>query len=312
MVKTVPKGIPLRIKSYRFKENDLPFSIKGLPYLSAITNNEQDLQKHAQTFRTRPTAIIVCPGMQRLFIKVDGLPYAQMKALAGPPQGSLLAFAVKQGQPIEWDIMLTTPTDPGNYSIFRSTSHYLSNAYYRSTVVPFGAWIIRRNGKWVFQKGNKWIRLPAYIIQDLARPVRLQKYNYYDVSLDQAGKIRAARWASHDFGKYVLQWTKNGKTFYPEMGYAAGELLYEQIILVKDLVHILTLPGPDDFNFLVSQNKNFMFYKKLREFILTKGKVTADEVPLEMYSYYRLYNDMELTKDDFQRIDTRILKAYDE
>ncbi|MFC1510951.1 hypothetical protein ACFL5U_00990 [Candidatus Margulisiibacteriota bacterium] len=308
LVRTLPKGIPLRVKKY--KEKTAPFSVKDVPYLTDITKNTEEIEKHAQTFQNGTTEVVVYPGLNKLFIKVDGYPYAQVKALAGPEEKALMAYEVYGGEPIVWDFMLSTPTDPGKYSVLRSTSHYLSNAYYKNTIVPFGAWMIRRDGNWVYQKGNQWFKLPKHLVNDLALPEDKRQYNYFDVTLDKDGQVFAARWASHDFGKYVLQWTKDGRNFYPEMGYAVGELAYEQIMLVKDFVHILTMPGPDDFDYLMAQNKNFVFYKQLYDFVISDGKTVPAQVNPAALSYYKLFNRLELTDDDWMNVDPRVMKAY--
>jgi len=205
------------------------------------------------------------PGMSTLVIIVADQPYALVKALAGPKEPYLMAQGIEKAKPIQWDFMLTTPTDPGTYRILRFTDHYISNAYYQNTIVPFGAWIIKGEGGWTYEKQKKWFKLPKHLIADLEKPYGQQSYDYYDINFDQAGKIRGAKWAGHDFGVDVMLWTVDNKNHYPEMGYASGVLLYEQIMLVKDLVHILTMPGDDNFDRLISQNHNFSFYKELAE-----------------------------------------------
>jgi hypothetical protein len=215
LAKTVPQGIPLRIKKYKLVGNDRRWTMdegrEKIPYLIDLTKSTQDIQKHALMFKTYRTEIIFYPSLNKLFIMVNGSPYAQVKALAGLPHNMLMAFDVKKGRPIEWDFMLSTPTDPGEYKILRSTSHYISNAYYKNTIVPFGAWMMKKNGVWSYQKNGKWYKLPKHIVDDIKLSPEKRQYNYFDVSLDKQRKIRAARWASHDFGKYVLLWTKDGK-----------------------------------------------------------------------------------------------------
>lgn len=312
LYKTIPAGIPLTVNKYKLKDGDPPFVISKVPYFADKTKSQADIKKHAQTFKAYKTELFVYPSLNLLVIMVKGYPYAKVKALAGLPYDFLMAFGVAKNKPIQWDFMLSTPTDPGNYQVLRVTDHYLSSAYYQNTVIPFGAWIKKLKGRWVYQKNSKWFKVPDNVVADLARSEEQRIYNYYDVNLDQKGKIVAARYAGHDFGKYVLLWTKDGKTHYPEMGYAAGELVYEQIVLIKDLVHLLTLSSTDDFDSVIAQNDNFTFYQELYEFKTSKGKTIPKKGAPVLYSYYRLFNGLTLTATDQKLMDSRVVKAFKE
>ena len=310
LTRTVQPTTPLRIKPYSLGADDLPASFKSAPYLADLTNGPDDLKKHTEAFRNRTTSLIVYPALNKLFIKIDGQAYAQVKAMAGPKEKFLMVFDVSKD--IQWDFWVTTPTDPGPYEILRSTDHYLSNAYYKSTVVPFGAWIVKQKNKWFYKKSGKFVALPNYIAADILRPAAQQQYNYYDIHANTKGQIVAARWAGHDFGRQVLLWTTDGKNHYPEMAYAAGQLVYEQIMLVKDLVHLLTVPGNDDFNAVVAQNKNFVYYQHIAEFVDSSSKVVSGDIDPAARAYYKLYNNLYLTRADYKLIDSRVLKAFKE
>ncbi|OGC25320.1 hypothetical protein A2291_02810 [candidate division WOR-1 bacterium RIFOXYB2_FULL_42_35] len=308
----VPKGAPFRVMNYKLDKKDPTYDFSRIPYLAGLINNQPEVKGLAQYFRNNSTSLIAYPSLDKLLILVNNQPYAQVKALAGPDQPFLVAFGVKKNQPISWDFMLTTPTDAGNYSILRATDHYISSAYYKNTIVPFGAWLVKNNNQWVYQENQHWYQLPAHLVKDLQSPTEQQQYNYYDISVDKQGRLVSARYAGHDFGKYVLLWTKDGKNHYPEMAYAAGELLYEQTMLVKDLVHLLTLSGSDDLNDCVGQNKNFVFYRELNDFVASKGKIVPKQLSPQMAAYYKLYNNLDPTKNDYQLIDQRVLKAFEE
>jgi hypothetical protein len=265
LYKTIPAGIPLTVKKYKLKKNDPSFPVDKIPFLRDKIKSPQDMKKQALMFKNYKSKIVVYPSLNLFFIFVNNYPYAKVKALAGLPYNYLMAYDVQKGKPIKWDFMLSTPTDAGEYKVLRTTDHYLSSAYYKNTIVPYGAWIKKIKGRWFYQKKGKWHKLPDHIIADLARNDSERFYNYFDLHVDSQRNITAARYAGHDFGKYVLLWTKDGKNHYPEMGYTAGELLYEQIILVKDLVHLLTVAGPDDFDSVIAQNANFKYYQELSD-----------------------------------------------
>ncbi|MBU0502345.1 MAG: hypothetical protein KJ811_03755, partial [Candidatus Margulisbacteria bacterium] len=287
--KTIPPGTQLNIKRYQLKRDELSFSPNNIPDLTDLTKNEEDLKRHQEILQKGPTQLTTYPSLGLLVVMVGGRPYAKVEALAGPSEPYLMAQVVEQGKPIQWDFMLTTPTDPGQYKILRFTDHYISNAYYQNTIVPFGAWMAKRPTGWSFQKNNKWYNLPKHLITDLEKPFGQQVYDYYDLNLEKENKIKAARWASHDFGREVMLWTVDGKNHYAEMGYASGVLLYEQIMLVKDLVHILTLPGDDDFDRLISQNRNFSAYKELAENKDKRKKELLDKAdPRVKKAYYEV------------------------
>ncbi|MFH1577356.1 MAG: hypothetical protein ABID35_07415 [Candidatus Margulisiibacteriota bacterium] len=312
LYKTIPPGIPLTIKKYELKEGDPSFPVNKIEYLSDMTKSQADITKHAQMFKSYKTEIVFYPSLDLLFIMVNGYPYAKVKALAGPPYNFLMAYDVRKNGAISWDFMLSTPTDPGAYKVLRVTDHYLSSAYYKNTIVPFGSWIKKIEGSWSYQKNGKWYKLPDNVIADLASKDEQRIYNYFDINVDQKGQVVAARYAGHDFGKYVLLWTKDGKNHYPEMGYAAGELVYEQIILVKDLVHLFTLASTDDLDAVVKQNDNYSFYKELYDFKQSKGNKIPSRGDRTAYSCYKLFNGFDLTAQDQQLLDERLVKAFQE
>ena len=312
LYKTIPAGAPLKIKRYQIKDNDPSFPLAKVPYLVDKTSSQADIKKHALTFRNYKTEIVVYPLLNQMVMMVNGYPYAKVKALVGPPYDFLMPYNVQKGRPIDWDFMLSTPTDPGDYKILRVTDHYLSSAYYKNTIIPFGAWVRKVSGVWSYQKDGKWYKLPEHVRADLKRPPQQRQYDYYDVNVDAKGNIVAARYAGHDFGKYVILWSKDGKYHYPEMGYAAGELVFEQVLLIKDLVHLLTLEGPDDLGSCVDKNADFMFYKELYEFKESKGKKIPAKGDRVLFIYYKLYNGLDIDVGEQLLMDGRVVKALSE
>ncbi|MBU0630886.1 MAG: hypothetical protein KKC80_08255 [Candidatus Margulisbacteria bacterium] len=312
LAQTIPPGIHLTVKKYKLKESEPEFDLDQVPYLSDLTSSPQDIKKHALTFKNYETALVVYPSFGWLVIMVNDSPYAKVQTLAGPPEDFLMAYDVQPGKPVQWDFMLTTPTDPGEYKILKVTDHYLSANYYQNTVVPFGAWLKKSGSAWLYQKGSGWYKAPTSVADDLERPVAKRVYNYYDLNYDNNLKLTAARYAGHDFGKYVLLWTTDGKNHYPEMGYAAGQLVYEQIVLVKELVNILTLPGPDDLSAVLARDKDLQFFKSLYDFKSTGGEKVPADVEPALLREYKLFKGFELTAEEQKLLDPRLVKALRE
>lgn len=304
---TVPKGAPLDIRPYG--ETKLDFETETLPFYTELVNSPDDIQRIKAQFASDPPRLLVYPGLKRMYLFKGEKPFAQLLTQPGPAREYIMAQTVDPSGAVQYDPLPTTPTDPGHYKILRSTDHYISNAYYLTTVVPFGAWIEKVGGKWAYKTGDKWTAAPDIIVEDLKKPYGQNQYNYYDINLDQGQKITAARWAGHDFGRDVLLWTKDGKNYYPEMGYAEGELLFEQVTLVRDLADILTEPGSDEVDSIVSQNDNFSNYRDLAAFIESKGKVQPESLDPTACSYYRLFNGLDLSDDDHALLNDQLIDA---
>ncbi|MFA4967666.1 MAG: L,D-transpeptidase [Candidatus Margulisiibacteriota bacterium] len=309
LFKTVPKGIPMIINKY--DEIDVSSNFKNSPFLYDLISKPEEIKSAAAYFKSNPTKLIVYPSLGRLYIIVNDVPYAQIKLLAGPPESFSYPNYIEKGEEIKWDPVLMTPTDPGAYTIWGSTDHYISPTYYNDTIVPFGGLMKNNGGQWMFHEKNKWYILPDFIRQDLLSSSEARIYEYYDTSLDDKGNIVSARWAGHDFGKYVLLWTKDNKTYYPEIGYADGGLAFEQIKLAGDLADLLTASGSNKLDPLVSGNADYSLYRDYFNFITSAGAAVSARLDPTECSYYRLFNSLPMTDDDRDRIDPRINDAFD-
>ncbi len=82
--KTIQPGTTLTIKSYQTRQLD--FALENIQYLADLTSSEADLTRHQAVIKQGPTEIVVYPGLDLLFIIVNGSPYAKVKALAGPKE----------------------------------------------------------------------------------------------------------------------------------------------------------------------------------------------------------------------------------
>ncbi len=306
LYRTIPQGIPLTIKSYADRQPPAG----QVAHFDEVVTSEADIEQLAAVFKSWPTRLLVYPGLERLYVIVDGQPYLQMRTRPGPARDYRQAFQVTKNGPIDWDRYINTPTDAGNYMVLRAIRHYLSNAYRQTTIVPFGAWLELVKGKWVFQDGQKWYQAPAFIAADLALPYGRNDFEYYDVHLDARGRITAARWAGNDFGLYALLWTADGKTAYPELGYAEGALVFEQVTLVNDLAYLLTTPEADDLDACIAGSENWRLYRDSYNFVRSSGEAVSPAFDPNACSYYKLFNGLKLTAADKANIDGRLRQAY--
>jgi hypothetical protein len=307
LTQTVPKGIPLKIFAYGQKT--LPAGYSAAPYFHDLANFSSDVSSYSVMFEQSQTRLAVYPGLGRLFIVVNDSPFAQVKTRPGPEQFYLQENMITR-QTISSDFSINTPTDAGDYTVLRSTSHYVSPTYYDITVIPFGAWIEKQGDKWVFQDGKKWYQLPRVIGTDLNQPYGQQDNNYYDINLNSNGKITAARWGNNDFGKYALLWTKDGESSYPELGYCEGQVLFEQVMLIKQLSELLTAPGSDSLEARLAGNEDFRVYRDVYDFLASSGKVQPASLDPVSCSYVRLFHGWRLSPDDQDNFNREALKAF--
>ncbi|MFA6431329.1 MAG: hypothetical protein WCV91_02965 [Candidatus Margulisiibacteriota bacterium] len=309
LVKTIPKKASLSIKGY--SEKKIPAGYESVPIFRKQVNSQADVRRYADTFKAGKARLVVYPGLGWLFVLLGDKPIVKVKTRPGPEQAYKLVFDVDPDGDISWDRYVSTPTDPGNYKIIGATAHYLSNAYRDITIVPFGGWVVKQNGKWFYQNDdNKWYISPEFIASDLEQPYGKQDNNYFDVNLDKNGKITGARWAGNDFGKYALLWTLDGRTRYPELGYSEGQLLYEQTLLIKDLAVLLTVSGSDSFEACVENSNNLLVCRAASDFISSRGEVFSSKLDPVSCSYVKLFNGFRLTAQDQKNIDDRVEKAF--
>lgn len=308
LAKTIPAGSRLKIMKYSATE--LPKDINKIPYYSDITKDEANVEKHAKALKDGRTELVVYPSRGVLIIYLNKKPYAKVTTLAGPPYYYKAVFSIQRNADIEKDPYIMTPTDPGDYKILGGITDYHSAAYYVLTRIPFGAELIKTGDGWIFEDGGRWQYVQREITYDIELPADKRQFNYYDTTLDKNGRIASLKWGSNEFGKYALLWSKGGKIKYPELGYCDGVVLYEQIMLVKNIADILTKPGADDLDKLITGNKDFEYYRDLYSFIESKGEIASKNLDPEMSAYYKLWYGFNMTKQDYYLIDDRIENAF--
>jgi len=308
LTETIPKGATLDIRDYSGKAPE--FDLAKVPFFNACVMSQDDAGKFRDYFAGNRTKLIVYPSWNRLLITVNGKPFVQIRTLAGPQNNIRMPVYIEKGGPIIWDPIVAGSTDTGIYTIFASVKDYISSTYRENTLIPYGAEISKEGNFWYYNRAGKRYRVPKNVAWDLGLPEAKRNYNYFNIEKDRQGNTTSLKWGSHDFGKCVLLWTNDGKRFLPEMGYAEGELYFEQSMLVEDLAQILSVPGTDDLDTLARKNGNFSFYRELYEFIESKGKIVSPKISPTSTAYYKLYNNMALTTVERAQLDPRIIEAY--
>ena len=283
--RVLPPGLKLKIKTYKLEKDDPAFLPDSIPALAEMTSAADDVEKIAALLRAQSSEVVVYPALNKLFIKVNGKPYARVEITAGPPEAYYPVQTIAPDQPIVWDAVPALPTVPGEYSVLAQNSRYLSGTYYNESVVPFGAWLARIGGNWAYKEGERWFKLPAAVAADLDLPAGQRRFRYYDLD-ERAG---LGRWGGNPFGRDVIYFSARAGEFgYPNLIFAPGELVFEQTMLVKDLVYLLTVEGPDDFDSCAAGSAD------LRNF--TNAAATAAE-PRELAAAGE-YNDNRLPRGE--------------
>jgi hypothetical protein len=301
LYRTVPAGTQFTIQKYGVAPS---YPVDRIPYLYEITDSEEDIEKHLRLFQNSAVELQVFPALNQIIIKVNNAAYARVAAQSGTTYDYLAALKADPDRPIEWDFTPAGPTEAGSYEVYGITDRYLSGSYYKDTVVPFGAWLRKINGAWCYLENEWWYKLPDYIAEDIEKQPGQRRFKYFDLN----PQVPAARWAGNDFGNYALLWSPDRVHRSLQMGYAPGDLLYEQVMLVKDTVRLLTLDGPYDLESFIAKDQNFAFYKSLSDFINSRGAVSPPGVSQEILNDYRLFKGWELPGD----VDPRLLKAFRE
>jgi hypothetical protein len=164
-------------------------------------------------------------------------------------------------------------------------------------------------GVWKYRQDKRELPVPQFIQDDLTQVEDNRYYSYFDPSYNDNGELVSIKWVGNDFGKYVITWTKDGRNRYPDIGYCAGQLLFEQLTLVGQIADILTKTGSSEFDGLAANSRVFSQCKNTYNFVSTSGR-QGSLMPAEE-AFCRLYNGIPLTSRDSEVLDPRLKNAYD-
>lgn len=258
LCRLLPPGTNLKIAGYDTTEESLPFRLENVPQLAQITGSLAELEKHKKRIANSTPEVTVYPSLGELVIMINGQPYTRVALRAGYHEGYLPVEKVIPGGEIVWQKTAAVPTPTGDFRITGSTKQFLSGNYYQETVIPFGTWLLKNDRGWVYKVADQWFTAPDFIAADLERPAAERRYLYYDLSQDG----RAACWAGNIFGPNILMWTKHGELGFPSLGYARGEICYEQRQLIKVLVQLLVVDGDDDFDTIAKKSDCLLMFSQ--------------------------------------------------
>lgn len=307
LYKTVPEGTSLEVKRSKEEEKSVGHNLDLLPTLASLFKTEEDISRYAASFQTTPPELAAYPMLGKGVILQNGAPLAQFPIEAGISQEYVLPRQI--GEAIEWESKLILPVAAGQYKLSGRTEHYPSAAAPVASLVPFGAWLVARPEGWKYEYYGRWFNAPESIVADLLAAPAKRHFHYFDENRDESGRLVAARFASQPFGRESLVFDGAGGRL---LFCAAGEALFERALFIKDLVQLLTAPGPDDLDSCVNQDPNLSFYRQLARFRRTRGKDLPAGLPTPAVVYYKLYFNLGLSAADQAAIDPRVLKAFNE
>ena len=305
----LPVGARLTIKPYTEKADP---ALSALPPLASLVKFDDDIAKMAKKFSTpAEVEVVVYPGSNLFVIYLKKQAFAIMKTETGfQAKVNLLKGRDATGKPL-FENNIAYPTPDGNYTILKKLINYVSNIYYKTTIVPQGAQMRKEGDKWLFfnEKG-KWTGVPDVIQADLALPAKQRIYEYYDIARNESKDPIRAKWGSNTFGKYPILLSTGRKIKAPEVVHTTGELMMEQRRLIGDLILIMasTLEGFDN---AIKQSRGYDAYSACYQFIQNPQRADLLE-PFESASY-KSYYDLPLNDEEKAALPADIFvcnKAY--
>lgn len=114
------------------------------------------------------------------------------------------------------------------------------------------------------------------------------------------------------FGRQVLLWTANGRSYYPQTGYVPRQSISLEAILINDLAQILSQTDGEDIDGNLLKSGRFAYCKAANDFIESDGFLQLPLLSPLACSYYRLYNGWELSPRDLEVISPDVKKAFDD
>ncbi|MFA4844023.1 MAG: hypothetical protein WC632_03630 [Candidatus Margulisiibacteriota bacterium] len=309
LYKTLPDGTNLKIKRSKVGEMLIDIKLDKVPALASLFKTEEDVSRYAAAFKATLPELAVYPMLGKGVLLQNGAPVAQFPVEAGPAEEYVMPQPVSRGEPVRWEKELVVPVAAGQYKLSGRTEYYPSAAAPVASLVPFGAWLVVRPEGWKYEYYGRWFGVPEPVVADLLASPDKRRFRYLDENRDASGQLVAARFAGQPFGRESLVFDGAGGRL---LLCAAGETLFERALFIKDIVQLLTVPGPDDLDSCVDWDPNISFYRQLALFRRSKGKNVPASLPAEVVSYYKLYNNIALSTGEQTALDPCVRKAFKE
>ena len=305
LARTLPKGTILEVIDERKVTTKL--DLTKFPLLATVVNTSREVTLLARTFAKKGVQLVFFPDRELMTVIVGDQPFARLKVLTGLNENQKPVYDLS-AKPIVYNAVLP-PLKPGEYEFTGSTANYIYDPSADALVVPFGANLFKRDSVWCYFSGRNVYQLPKTISNDLDLPFGENAGRYFDITLDDQGKIAAARWGGNDYGQYVLFFSKTNEEL-EILGYCPGSSLTDLQGYLSTLADLLTTPGSDDKAANLDNRDDLQLSKEYYDFIISSGEVVGADLDPLACSYYRLYNNYPLTSKDLANIDPLIMEAF--
>jgi len=303
----VPDLAELQVKDYTSTPD---VAVSELPWAIEVIKKTADIKYYKELLNNPSNASVVAyPGSEVWIIYNKKVPLFRMKALPGPSKAYYLSYTNPTSSEYTFDPSLSEATTPGKYYIFGRSDDFFTTSYRYTTIVPMWAKIQKTSGGYVYYRKNKAYPVPEIIRIDLEKNYAGRLiYNYFDIKRDASGKIVEAMWGSHDFGKYTIFWSRDKRNVSNEMGYATGEVSFEQKQFIMDLATALSVPSSNKLESFLNNFSGYHEYINLLYFL--KGNDSFYLNNPVVTTYLRLMYNQNVTYKEWQGLPPYIRAAY--
>lgn len=308
LYRIIPKGSLFIINNYK---KNAPIKYKRLPLLASKISSTRDIKYYQNLFTNKNFEAKAFPKDDLWVIFHNKKPLFKIKTIGGPKKNYYLSFGADTNKKITFEKSLAHQTTPGTYYFWGGDKDFYTPYYNDTTLLPIGSKISQQyNGSYVYEKKGKTYPLPKSIKEDMKNQCDILNFKYYDIKQNKEGRIKEAKWCSNDFGKYVIYWSRDKKSIRSEIGYATGDLLYEEIIFLQDLANALA-KGSIKFNKqeFISSFSDYNNYLSVYDFLYNQNS----DINIKNYdvnTYLKMMYRIKVSYKDWEKISPIVRAAY--